>query len=641
LATTPGKSDEAARAPADLVDAVVRLLPDPAIVVDGRGQVVAANGLAEDLFGYEPDGLTGTSVDNLVPDRYRADHAAHRRGYTAEPTQRPMGAGLELWARRQDGTEFPVDISLAPLGVPERPLTLAAVRDLTERRSEWEARARLSAIVSSSDDAIVSMGLNGTVTSWNPAAEALLGYKAEEIVGRPFWRLVPAALRPEAEEAMARVRNGARVPPFDTERIRADGRSVEISLRMSLVRDRQSNPTGYAALMRDISDRRRAEAELRQLLVYAQRRERWLEAIAEIRLALLAVSTLDDSLELIVRRAAELADAESVTVTVPTDDPDRVLITAGVGDLSEPFIGVEFPLDRSLLGHVVSSGGPLVSPDVAAEGGNWATLIDRDEIGPLVVVPLTTSRGLAGVLAVARTRGREPFAAEDVQLLEHFAGQAGLALDLARVRADMEQLAVVADRERIARDLHDHVIQRLFAVGMGLQAAANHIPEARTRERIAESVEELDATIREVRSAIFSLELRATSKVEASTRSRILDVTSQAAKSLGFQPRLQFEGPLDTRVPEALVPDLLAVVREALSNVARHAGATVAEVRVEAESDELVVSVTDDGAGIGTSTRSSGLANLRVRAGAHGGTLHVGPNGDRGTRLVWRVPLST
>jgi signal transduction histidine kinase len=204
----------------------------------------------------------------------------------------------------------------------------------------------------------------------------------------------------------------------------------------------------------------------------------------------------------------------------------------------------------------------------------------------------------------------------------------------------MEQLAVVADRERIARDLHDHVIQRLVAVGMGLQAAANHIPEARTRERIAESVEELDATIREVRSAIFSLELRATSKVEASTRSRILDVTSQAAKSLGFQPRLQFEGPLDTRVPEALVPDLLAVVREALSNVARHAGATVAEVRVEAEAHELTVSVADDGAGMGTSTRSSGLANLRARAGAHGGTLEVGPNGERGTRLVWRVPLS-
>ena len=390
--------------------------------------------------------------------------------------------------------------------------------------------------------------------------------------------------------------------------------------------------------MRDISDRKRADEELRRLLVFAQRRERWLEAIAEIRLALLAASSLDDSLELIVGRAAELSDADSVTVTVPTDDPTRVVITAGVGAISEAFVGTEFPVDRSLVGHVLASGASIVSADVAADKGPWTELIDKVAIGPLVCVPLTTSKGLAGVLAVARSRGREPFDTEDVQLLEHFAGQAGLAMDLARVRTDMEQLAVVADRERIARDLHDHVIQRLFAVGMGLQAASNSIAEDRARERIAESVEELDATIREVRSAIFSLELRATSKVEGSTRSRILDVTSQAAKSLGFQPRLQFDGPLDTVVPESLVPDLLAVVREALSNTARHAQATVVEVRVEV-SDQLLVSVADDGRGIGETTRASGLANLRARAAAHGGEMAVGPNGTRGTLLVWRVPL--
>jgi PAS domain S-box-containing protein len=639
VTTTSGKDKEASAAPADLVEAVVRLMPDPAIVVDGDGQIVAVNSLAEALFGYRVEELAGRSIESLVPDRFRADHGAHRRGYTADPTQRPMGAGLELWARRSDGTEFPVDISLAPLGVPENPLTLAAVRDLTERRAEWDARARLSAIVSSSDDAIVSMSLNGTITSWNPAAEHLLGYRAEEIVGRPVWRIVPAELRGELEETLAKVRIGIRVPPVDSQRLRRDGSRVDISLRISLVRDPQGDPTGFAALMRDISDRKRADEELRRLLVYAQRRERWLEAIAEIRLALLAMSSLDDSLELIVQRAAELSDADSVTVTVPTDDPDRVVVTAGVGELSEPFVGAEFPVDRSLVGHVLVSGTAIVSADVASDPGAWTELIDKEAIGPLVCVPLTTSKGLAGVLAVARSRGREPFGTEDTQLLEHFAGQAGLAMDLARVRSDMEQLAVVADRERIARDLHDHVIQRLFAVGMGLQAAANSIAEASARERIAESVEELDATIREVRSAIFSLELRATSRVEGSTRSRILDVTSQAAKSLGFQPRLQFDGPLDTKVPEALVPDLLAVVREALSNTARHAEATTVEVRVDVH-DDLVVSVADDGRGMGETTRSSGLANLRARAAAHGGTFTVGPDGSRGTRLVWRVPLS-
>ena len=639
VTTMSGREHERADVPADLVEAVVRLMPDPAIVVDGGGVVVAANSLAETLFGYRADEIAGRPIEALVPDRFRADHAAHRRSYTSDPTQRPMGAGLELWARRADGTEFPVDISLAPLGVPEHPLTLAAVRDLTERRAEWDARARLSAIVSSSDDAIVSMSLNGTVTSWNPAAEHLLGYRAEEIIGRPVWRLVPARARGELEELMARVRIGIRVPPADTVRVHRDGSEVDVSLRLSLVRDPQGQPTGFAALMRDISDRKRADEELRRLLVYAQRRERWLEAIAEIRLALLSVSTLDECLGLISQRAAELADADSVTVTVPTDDPDRVVVSAGVGELAEPFLGAEFPLDLSLVGHVLTSGKPITSTDVAADGAAWTELIDKESIGPLVCVPLTTSTGLAGVLAVARSRGREAFASEDVSLLEHFAGQAGLAMDLARVRADMEQLAVLADRERIARDLHDHVIQRLFAVGMGLQAASNTIGERGPRDRISEAVEELDATIREVRSAIFSLELRASSKVEGSTRSRILDVVSQASKSLGFQPRLQFDGPLDTQVPDSLVPDLLAVVREALSNAARHAEATVVEVGVSVH-DDLTVSVTDNGNGMGESSRRSGLANLRARAVAHGGTMELGPNLPRGTRLVWQVPLA-
>jgi PAS domain S-box-containing protein len=636
--TASGRDRETVDAPADLVQAVVRLMPDAAVVVNGRGVIVAGNNLAETLFGYGPDELTGKPVDELVPERFRRGHALHRHTYTSDPSQRPMGAGLDLWAIRADGTEFPVDISLAPLGVSEHRQTLAALRDLTERRSEWETRARLSAIVSSSDDAIMSISLKGILTSWNPGAEHLLGYRAEDVLGHPVWRLVPPDRRAELEELLSRVRIGIRVPPVDTTRVHRDGSVVDVSLRVSLVRDPQGQPIGFAALMRDIGDRKRADDELRRLLVFAQRRERWLEAIAEIRLALLSVTTLDDSLALIVHRAAELADADSVTVSVPADDPDRVVVRAGVGELAQPFVGEEFPLDRSLVGHVLQAGRSIVSSDVATDDGEWSEVMDRAAIGPLVAVPLTTSTGLAGVLAVARSRGREPFAPADVQLLEHFAGQAGLAIDLARVRADMEQLAVLADRERIARDLHDHVIQRLFAVGMGLQAAANSIAEVGVRQRIAESVEELDATIREVRSAIFSLELRATAKVEASTRSRILDVVSHASKSLGFQPRLQFDGPVDTTVPDRLVPDLLAVLREALSNAARHAEATIVEVRLEVH-DELVVTVSDNGIGIGETTRTSGLANLRARAEAHGGTMTVGANAGRGTRLEWRVPL--
>ena len=223
-------------------------------------------------------------------------------------------------------------------------------------------------------------------------------------------------------------------------------------------------------------------------------------------------------------------------------------------------------------------------------------------------------------------------------MVESFAQQAGLTVEIAQAQTVREQLTLMADRERIARDLHDHVIQRLFATGMALQAAANSVSDSRVLDRINDSVEELDATIRDVRSTIFSLELRATERVETSARSQILDIASKASAGLGFQPRLQFDGPVDTRVPEEMIPDLLAVVRESLSNAARHAGASSVEVRIEVH-DDLVVTITDDGQGLKDANRLSGLANMRTRAESRGGTMSLDQERKRGMQVKWRVPL--
>jgi signal transduction histidine kinase len=177
-------------------------------------------------------------------------------------------------------------------------------------------------------------------------------------------------------------------------------------------------------------------------------------------------------------------------------------------------------------------------------------------------------------------------------------------------------------------------------VGMALQAASRTITDAPALGRIGESIEELDATIRDVRSTIFSLALRTDDRVGTSTRARLLDVTSLAAQGLGFQPRLQFDGPVDTKVPEEFVTDALAVVREGLSNAARHARASRVEVRVDVNG-ALTITVTDNGVGIGTIARASGLANLRARAEARGGSMTVERVEKRGTRLRWQVPLSS
>ncbi len=624
---------------AQLIDAVLGLMPDAAIVADATGLIVAANPGAESMFGYPPGALTGIAVDVLVPDRLRDHHAEVRAGYVAHPAQRPMGTGPELWAKRLDSTEFPADISLAPLGVPERPLTLAVVRDLTGRRSEWEAGAWLAAIVSSSEDAIVSMDMAGTLTTWNPGAERLLGYSTDEICGQPVSRLVPTRLRADVEEQMARVRGGMHIPTRDTVRLHENGHEIEVAEALSLIRNPTGAATGISAVLRDITARKQAERELRRLLVDGQRRERWLGSISEVRLSMLAGGGLAQWLALIARRASELSDADGITVSVVAkNDHTRLEVIATHGALVTPWRGKLLSIADSAAGRVFTSSRSMVTTEPSSVlDGDVPDAVPAG-LGPLLLVPITTSHGNDGVLGVVRQVGRAGFSPEEIRVVESFGQQAGLAIELDRAQHDREQLAVMDDRERIARDLHDHVVQRLFAVGMALQAASRSIADTAALERIGESIEELDATIRDVRSTIFSLALRTTDRVGTSTRARLLDVTSMAAQGLGFQPRLQFDGPVDTKVPEELVPDVLAVVREGLANTARHAKASRVEVRVDVH-DDLTITVTDNGVGVNDSTRSSGLANLRARAVARGGSMTVGTGDKRGTRLCWRIPL--
>jgi PAS domain S-box-containing protein len=635
-----GRRGDADPVSAELIDTILRLMPDAAVVVDPDGQIVTANPGAESLFGYPAGSLPGIAVDVLVPARFRSEHAAVRAAYLADPTPRPMGLRRELWATRLDRTEFPADISLAPLVGSERTLTLAVVRDLSERRAEWEAGAWLAAIVSSSEDAIVSMDLGGRLSTWNPGAQRLLGYGSDEICGKPMMRLVPEHLQLDMEEQMALVRGGIHLPPRDTVRLQMNGDEVEVAEALSLIREPSGTPTGISAVLRDITERKRVERELRGLLVDGQRRERWLGSISEVRLSMLAGGNLARWLTLIARRASELSDADGITISVVARDDDSVFeVIAAQGTSVQALRGRHVPVDGSAAGRVFTSSRLMVADDPDAAGVHATDALPIG-LGPVLIVPITTSHGNAGVLGVTRQAGRTRFSAEEIRVVESFGQQAGLAIELDRAQNDREQLAILGDRERIARDLHDHVIQRLFAVGMALQAASRSVTDEPALDRIAESVEELDATIRDVRSTIFSLALRADDKLGTSTRARLLDITSMAAQALGFQPRLQFDGPVDTKVPEELVPDALAVVREALSNTARHAKASRVEIRVDVHQD-LTITVTDNGVGMADATRSSGLANLRARAEARGGSMTVGSGNRPGTRLHWQVPLPT
>ena len=240
--------------------------PDAIVGVGGDGRITLVNAQTERLFGYDRDELIRQPVEILVPEAKRAAHPVYRNRYLADPEPRPMGAGMELAARRKDGTNFPAEISLSAIETEDGVLVSAAIRDVTERRRAAAAQHQLASIVQSSHDAILSKTLEGIITSWNPGATRLYGYEAVEVIGHHGDELFPPDRRAAEADALARIASGERVEQYETERLRKDGSTVTVSLSMSPVVDEAGTVIGVASMSRDISERQRAEAKFRGLL---------------------------------------------------------------------------------------------------------------------------------------------------------------------------------------------------------------------------------------------------------------------------------------------------------------------------------------------------------------------------------------
>ncbi|NPC96892.1 GAF domain-containing sensor histidine kinase [Nocardioides sp. zg-DK7169] len=359
----------------------------------------------------------------------------------------------------------------------------------------------------------------------------------------------------------------------------------------------------------------------------AARRERWLAATAEIT-GLLAGSVHGlDALQAVADRAREVAEADLAWIVTGSGEEDDLVLQV-VARTGGSVPGTRASAAAEHTRTVVRSGTALSLDRLSLEDGGQ---------GPAVIVPLRTPDGVEGALGLAWTPENAALHHEiDPQLPASFAEHAALALQVARAHSDQQRLALFEDRDRIARDLHDLVIQRLFAIGLTLQSTARTSDDAEVAQRLEGSVDELDATIKDIRRSIFALgAMEHASDIQAEV-TRMVD---RAAGTLKFRPVLRFAGPVRTLVSENVAPHLLAVLGEALSNASRHAEARGVDVSLTAGA-EIVLRVADDGRGLPPDVRESGLGNMRRRAEELGGRCEVRSAPGEGTTLTWVVPSS-
>ena len=355
---------------------------------------------------------------------------------------------------------------------------------------------------------------------------------------------------------------------------------------------------------------------------------------------LLIGSQLDlaDVLQNIAEVATELLDATYGALGVLDESGTRLaqFLTVGIDDESRKAIG-KLPEGHGILGLLIVDPKPLRLPDLREHPDSYGFPPNHPPMRSFLGVPVLVRDQVFGNLYLCDKQGGDVFTDVDEEMAVAIAAAAGIAIDNARLHARVADLALFEDRERIARELHDTVIQRLFATGLSLQGAARFAEKQEVIDRLQQAVDDLDDTVRDVRSAIFELH---TARVPGrSLRQELLGLAAESARALAFEPVVRFDGPIDSLTDDNVADHVVAVVREGLANVARHAQATSAEVSVTAAGGQLIVLVMDDGRGPGDALGGRGLDNIAARAKRLGGKAALRPRGLGGSELIFEVPL--
>jgi signal transduction histidine kinase len=363
---------------------------------------------------------------------------------------------------------------------------------------------------------------------------------------------------------------------------------------------------------------------------------RFLAAVAGVASGL----SLPDTLRHVIEAAATLSGARYGALGVLGEERTLVeFVTTGLDDATIAAIG-SLPEGRGVLGLLIADPKPLRLRDLTVHPGSYGFPPNHPPMRSFLGVPIRTGDDVFGNLYLCEKVGADEFTEEDAIVVESLAAIAAVAVENSRLHERLQDLAVLRDRERIARDLHDKVIQRLFAAGMALQAA-NRLPADEVTTRVEATVDELDAIVNEIRSTIFDLELRPADR--PALAASVLAVVDEMTRPADLVASVRFQTDIDHRVGPEIVHGTLAALREALANIVRHADARHVEVTMACEGDELELRVLDDGRGVDPDAparpgHGHGLENLRSRARDWGGSCEIHPRAGGGTALVWRIP---
>ncbi len=345
----------------------------------------------------------------------------------------------------------------------------------------------------------------------------------------------------------------------------------------------------------------------------------------------------------ITELAADLVDARYAALGVLDESKNQLseFITVGIDDETHAAIG-HLPKGHGILGLLILDAEPLRLPDLNQHPDSYGFPPNHPGMRSFLGVPIRVRDEVFGNLYLTEKTTADVFTDVDEELVVGLAAAAGVAIENARLHSRVSELALFADRERIARDLHDTVIQRLFATGLSLQGAVPMIgqnPDL-VRTRVEGAVDDLDETVKQIRTTIFALESTTRTRREG-IRDRVLSLCREAAGALGFEPRVLFDGSIDAVASSEVESDLLATLREALSNVAKHAEATEVHVSIIVDDGQLTLQVADDGVGPPSTASASGhgLLNMAARARGHGGSFELSAGSLRGTVLAWTIPV--